>query len=45
MFAFIWCNVLMHVYVCLLVPVCVHCMPRIDRDLFSGFEKSTIKLW
>jgi hypothetical protein len=29
----------------LLVPVCVRRVSRIDRGLFSGFEKLMIKLW
>jgi hypothetical protein len=37
-------NVLMHTYVCLLVPICVHCMSRIECDLFLSFEESTIRL-
>jgi hypothetical protein len=43
MFVFVWCNVLMHIYVCLFVPVCIRCASRIDCDLFPSFEESTIK--
>jgi hypothetical protein len=34
----------MHIYVCLLVPVCLRFALRLDRDLFSSFEESTVKL-
>jgi hypothetical protein len=34
----------MHVYVCLFVPVCIHCASRIDRDPFPSFEESKVKL-
>jgi hypothetical protein len=44
MFPFIRCNVLMHVYVCLLVSVRLCCVLPIDRDLFKSFEESLIKL-
>jgi hypothetical protein len=43
-FSFVWCNVLMYVYVCLLVPVRLHFTLRIDRDPFPSFEESKIKL-
>jgi hypothetical protein len=35
----------MHVYVCLLVPVCIRCASRIDCDPFPSFEGSKIKRW
>jgi hypothetical protein len=44
MFSLAWCNVLMHIYVCLLVPVRLRFALRIDRDSFPSFEESTIKL-
>jgi hypothetical protein len=44
MFFFVWRNVLVHVYVCLLVPVRIRCASRIERDLFLSFEESMIKL-
>jgi hypothetical protein len=34
----------MHIYVCLFVYVCIRYASRIDRNLFSSFEESTIKL-
>jgi hypothetical protein len=33
----------MHIYFCLLVPVCLRFALRIDCDLFLSFEESTIK--
>jgi hypothetical protein len=44
MFYLVWCNILMHIYVCLLVPVCLRFVLRLDRDSFPSFEKSTVKL-
>jgi hypothetical protein len=44
MFFFEWCNVLMHIYVCLLVPVRLRFALRLDRDSFLSFEESTVKL-
>jgi hypothetical protein len=42
----------MHVYVCLLVPVRIHCTSQIERDLFrasrnrrSSFDDQVIKLF
>jgi hypothetical protein len=40
-----WCNVLMHIYDCLFVPVCIHGASRIDCDPFLSFKESTIKRW
>jgi hypothetical protein len=45
MFVSVWCNVLMHIYVCLSVSVRIRCASPIDHDLFLSFEESTIKLW
>jgi hypothetical protein len=45
MFLFEWCNVFMHIYVCLFVPICIRCASRIDCDLFPSFEGSQIKRW
>jgi hypothetical protein len=45
MFYLVWCNVLMHIYICLLVPVCLRFASRIDCDPFSSFEESKIKCW
>jgi hypothetical protein len=45
MFFFEWCNVLMHIYVCLFVPVRLHFALRLDRDLFPSFEELTVKRW
>jgi hypothetical protein len=44
LFSFVWCDVLVLVYVCLLVPVRIRCMSRIECDPFSSFEESTLKL-
>jgi hypothetical protein len=44
-FSLVWCNVIMHVYVYLLVSVRVCSMSQIEHDLFPSFEESTIKLW
>jgi hypothetical protein len=33
----------MHIYVCLLVPVCLRFTLRLDHDSFLSFEESTIK--
>jgi hypothetical protein len=44
-FYLVWCNVLMHIYVCLLVLVHLRVALQLDRDLFSRFEESTIKCW
>jgi hypothetical protein len=44
MFSLVWCNVLMHVYVCLSVSVRIRCTSPIDRDLFPSFKESTVKL-
>jgi hypothetical protein len=38
MFFFEWCNVLIHIYVYLLVLVCLRFVLRIDHDLFLSFE-------
>ena len=43
-FYLVWCNVLMHIYVCLLVSVCLRFALRLDRDSFPNFEESTVKL-
>jgi hypothetical protein len=40
-----WCNILMHIYGCLFVPVCIRGASRIDCDPFLSFEESTIKRW
>jgi hypothetical protein len=45
MFFFEWCNVLMHIYVCLFVSVCLRFALRLDRDSFPNYEESTVKLW
>jgi hypothetical protein len=45
MFLFEWCNVLMHIYVCLLVSVRLRFALRLDRDSFPSFKESTVKLW
>jgi hypothetical protein len=47
MFVFVWCNVLMHIYiyVCLFVPVCIRCGSRIDCDPSPNFKGSKIKRW
>jgi hypothetical protein len=42
MFSLAWCNVLMHIYVCLLVPLCLRFALR--RASFPSFGESTIKL-
>jgi hypothetical protein len=44
-FYLVWFNVLMLIYVCLLVLVCLRFALRLDRDLFPRFEESTIKRW
>jgi hypothetical protein len=44
MFFFEWCNVLMHIYVCLLVPVRLRFSLRLDHDSFLSFEELTVKL-
>jgi hypothetical protein len=44
MFYLVWCNVLMHIYVSLLVLVRLRFALRLDRDLFTRFEESTVKL-
>jgi hypothetical protein len=41
MFYLVWCNVLMHIYVSLLVLVCLCFALRLDRDLFPRFKEST----
>jgi hypothetical protein len=43
MFYIVWCNVLMHIYAFLLVLVRLRFALRLDRDLFTRFEESTIK--
>jgi hypothetical protein len=43
MFYLIWCNVLMHIYVFLLVLVRLRFALRLDRGLFPRFEESTVK--
>jgi hypothetical protein len=45
MFFFEWCNVLMHIYVCLLLHVRLRFALRLDHDSFPSFEESTIKRW
>jgi hypothetical protein len=40
-FYLLWCNVLMHIYVCLFVPVCICYASRINHDSFPSFEEST----
>jgi hypothetical protein len=44
MFYLVWCNVLMHIYVYLLVLVHLRFVLRLDHDLFTRFEESTVKL-
>jgi maltodextrin utilization protein YvdJ len=44
MFSFVWCNIRMHVYVCLHVPVRVHYVSRMEHDLLPSFVESMIKL-
>jgi hypothetical protein len=44
MFSLVWCNVLMHIYVCLLVPVRLRFALRLHCDPFPSFEESTVKL-
>jgi hypothetical protein len=44
MFYLVWCNALMHIYVSLLVLVRLRFALRLDRDLFTRFEESTVKL-
>jgi hypothetical protein len=44
-FYLVWCNVLMHIYVCLFVPVRLCFASRIDCDMFSSFKGSTVKRW
>jgi hypothetical protein len=44
-FYLVWCNVLMHIYVCLLVLVHLRVALQLDRDLFPRFEESMIKHW
>jgi hypothetical protein len=43
MLSLVWCDVLMHVYVCLLVPIRIRCVSQIDYDLFRSLEESTIE--
>jgi hypothetical protein len=45
MVSFVWCNVLMHVYVCLSMSVRIRCALRLDRDSFPSFEESMVKRW
>jgi hypothetical protein len=45
MFPFAWCNVLVHMYICWLVPVRVRCMSCIERDRLLSFDDPMIKLW
>jgi hypothetical protein len=42
---FEWCNILMHIYVCLLVPVRLRFALRLDRNSFLSFKESAIKRW
>ena len=44
-FYLVWCNILMHIYICLLVLVPLRFALWLDRDLFPRFEESTIKRW
>jgi hypothetical protein len=41
----VWCNVIIHIYVCLLVLVRLRFALRLDRELFLRLEESTIKRW
>ena len=43
-FYLVWCNVLMHIYVSLLVLVRLRFALWLDCDLFPSFEESTVKL-
>jgi hypothetical protein len=45
MFVFVWCNVLMHICVCLLVSVCLRSALRLECDPSPSFEGSKIKCW
>jgi hypothetical protein len=45
MVSFVWCNILMHVYVCLSMSVRIRCASRIDRGSFPSFEESMVKRW
>jgi hypothetical protein len=45
MFLFEWCNVLMKINVCLLVPDRLRFALRLDRDSFPSFEESKINHW
>jgi hypothetical protein len=44
MFSFVWCNILMHMYTCWLVPVCLRFLLQIERDPFPSFSEPMIKL-
>jgi hypothetical protein len=44
LFSFVWCDVLILVYVCLLVHVRLRFALRLDHDSFLSFEESTVKL-
>jgi hypothetical protein len=45
MFVFVWCNVLMHIYVCLLVSVRLRSALQLECDPSPSFEGSKIKRW
>jgi hypothetical protein len=45
MFVFVWCNVLMHICVCLLVSVRLRSALRLECDPSPSFEGSKIKHW
>ena len=46
-----WCNVLMHIYVCLLVPLCLRFALRLERrfqasvNRWSSFDDQVIRLF
>jgi hypothetical protein len=45
MFVFVWCNVLMHICVCLLVSVRLRSALRLECDPSPSFKGSKIKRW
>jgi hypothetical protein len=51
MFSLAWCNVLMHIYVCLLVPLCLRFALRLERrfqasvNRWSSFDDQVIRLF
>jgi hypothetical protein len=44
MFVFVWCNVLMHICVCLLLSVRLRFTLRLECDPSTSFKESTVKL-